>query len=132
MIKSMISAAFIAAILFGISTNAFGQKKSKEKLIKRSNWQMTADSILVLGGLTESTSGLFIMASGEEKLDTGSQLLAWGLVTAIVGTPVLTVGIINRLRANRMSFKNEPIHIPKFAENFPRSIPSISYSIPLN
>jgi len=131
MMKSIFSTVIIAAILFGISTNAFGQKKSKEDQMKRGNWQTTAGSILVLGGLTASTAGLF-MSFDQEGGETGHQLFIWGLVSAIVGTPVLTVGLINRHRANRMSLKYEPIHIPKYAGNLPRSVPSITYSIPLN
>jgi len=88
--------------------------------MKQSNWQTTTGSILVLGGLTASTAGM-IMVLGQGN--TGDQLLAWGAVTALVGTPILTIGLINRHRANRISFSNEPIPIQTHVGNMPRSVP---------
>lgn len=126
----MINTLLVICLFLGYTVTTFGQGKSKEDLLRKGKIQTTVGSVLVLGGMTASTAGLF-MAFDQEKGDTGSQLLVWGLFTAVVGTPVLVIGSINRHKANRMSFKNEPIYIPNYAGNHPRSVPSLAIKIPL-
>jgi archaellum biogenesis protein FlaJ (TadC family) len=129
--KSIASAVFIISLLLCITCNTYGQGKTKDDLLRKSKRQITTGSILVGGGAIASTAGLFMLLN-EKTFDAAPTFIITGLLTAVVGTPFYVVGQINRHKANRMSFKNEPIHIPKYAGNLPRSVPSITYSIPLN
>lgn len=129
--KSIASAVFIISLLLGITGNTYGQEKTKDDLLRKSNRQITTGTILVGGGAIVSTAGLFMFLN-EKTFNAAPTVMFTGLLIAIVGTPVWVVGQINRHKANRMSLKYEPIHIPKYAGNLPRSVPSITYSIPLN
>jgi archaellum biogenesis protein FlaJ (TadC family) len=129
--KSIASAVFIISFLLCITGNTYGQEKTKDDLLRKSKRQITTGSILVGGGAIASTAGIFMLLN-EKTFDAAPTFIITGLLIAVVGTPFYVVGQINRHKANRMSFKNEPIHIPKYAGNLPRSVPSITYSIPLN
>ena len=131
MTKSIMSAVFIVFLLLGTTANTFGQRNTKEELLIKGKRQTTIGSVVVAGGAVASATGL-LMLLNEKTFETGPPVMAVGLLTMAVGAPFWIIGGINQHRANRMSFRNEPIHIPKYAGNLPRSVPSISYSIPLN
>ncbi|WP_158859773.1 hypothetical protein [Lunatibacter salilacus] len=131
MTKSIMSAVFIVFLLLGSTANTFGQRKTKEELLIKGKRQTTIGSIVVAGGAVASATGLFMLLN-EKTFDAGPPVMLVGLLTMAAGAPFWIIGGINQHKANRMSFKNEPIHIPKYAGDLPRSVPSISYSIPLN
>lgn len=131
MTKAIMSAVFIVFLLLGTTANTFGQRNTKDELLFKGKRQTTIGSVLVVGGAVATTTGL-LMLLNEKTFDAGPPVMLAGLFTMVVGAPFWIIGGINQYKANRMSFRNEPIHIPKYAGNLPRSVPSISYSIPLN
>ena len=131
MTKAIMSAVFIVFLLLGTTANTFGQRNTKDELLFKGKRQTTIGSVLVVGGAVASATGLFMLLN-EKTFDAGPPVMLVGLLTMAVGAPFYIIGGINQHKANRMSFKNEPIHIPKYTGNLPRSVPSISYSIPLN
>jgi Na+/proline symporter len=131
MTKSIMSAAFIVFLLLGTTANTFGQRNTKEELLIKGKKQTTIGSVVVAVGAVATTTGLFMLLN-EKTFDAGPPIILAGLTTMVVGVPFWILGGINQYKANRMSFRNEPIHIPKYAGNLPRSVPSISYSITLN
>jgi len=131
MAKSIMSAVFIVFLLLGTTANTFGQRNTKEELLIKSKRQVTIGSVVVIGGALASATGLY-MLSNEKTFNSGPPVMLAGLFIIAVGAPIYIIGGFNQYKANRMSFRNEPIHIPKYAGNLPRSVPSISYSITLN
>jgi Na+/proline symporter len=131
MTKAIMSAVFIVFLLLGTTANTFGQRNTKEELLIKGKRQTTIGSVVVAGGAVESATGL-LMLLNEKTFDAGPPVMLAGLFPMVVGAPFWIIGGINQHKANRMSFRNEPIHIPKYAGNLPRSVPSISYSIPLH
>jgi hypothetical protein len=131
MTKSIMSAVFIVFLLLGTAANTFGQRNTKEELLIKGKRQTTIGSVLVGGGALASATGL-LMVFNEKTFDAGPPVMVAGIFTMVAGVPFWIIGGINQYKANRMSFKNEPIQFPKYAGNLTRSVPSISYSIPLN
>ncbi|MGY6742532.1 MAG: hypothetical protein ACXIUQ_07345 [Cecembia sp.] len=139
----IISAVLITAMLFGNLLAAHAQEMSKQDYLDKSKWQKTSAWIMLGGGVALIGIGAGIAMSEVEYLSWGTSnskdnstgigetLAIVGVVSALGSIPVFISSGKNAKKAAQMSFSNEPIYIPKYAGNIPRSVPSITYTISL-
>jgi uncharacterized membrane protein HdeD (DUF308 family) len=115
----------------GSYSQTLAQEMAKQDLKDKSRRQTRTGVILIVGGAGLVLGGAELMFE-EKTTDLGAAMFVIGGLVTLSGIPVLINSFFTRSKAKRMSFRNEPTHIPKYAGNLPRSVPSITYSIPLN
>jgi len=151
LIKAMktreIRAFLLTAFLIVINLSATAQEMSRQDYLDKSKRQKTTAFILLGGGVALSTLGFIIFPvetaicpvpiggvcpdPEETKLIASGILIYGGALAALGSIPLFISSNKNAKKAAQLSFKNEPTYIPKYAGNIPRSVPSITLTIPL-
>ena len=145
--KRKIWALILTAFLIVNTFSASAQEMSKQDYLDKSRTQKTTAFILLGGGIAIGLTGA-ILYGGKGMLsvadcialgpceeanygfETGMMIVG-GLAT-VASIPLFVSSSNNKKKAAELSFKHQPINIPKYARNIPRSVPSITFSIPLN
>jgi hypothetical protein len=139
----------LSAFLIGFSSQTFAQEMNKQDYLDKSRRQKTTGFILLGGGVTllvvgsiiymtngvelvGSCIGLNCSSSAANGVGSGVAMITIGGLAALGSIPFFISSSKNINKAVHLSFRNEPTNIPKYAGNIPRSVPSITYSIPLN
>jgi hypothetical protein len=137
----VIWAFLLTAFLTGSSLPTFAQEMSKQDYLDKSRRQKTTGLILMGGGSVLAIAGGVLFSENfctvgctpelEQGMNTGTVLMVVGGLTALGSIP-LFISSNNSKKAAQISIRNEPTNIPKYAGNIPKSVPSITYTIPLN
>jgi hypothetical protein len=137
----IIWAIFLTVFLMGSSSQTFAQEMSHQDYLDKSRKQKTTGLILMGGGSVLAIAGGVLFSENfctvgctpelEQGMNTGTVLMVVGGLTALGSIP-LFISSNNSKKAAQISIRNEPTNIPKYAGNIPKSVPSITYTIPLN
>jgi hypothetical protein len=132
----------ITALIIGNLPPATAQEMSKQDYLEKSRRQKTAGFIMLGGGVVMATSGIVLFSENfvlfgaseaeDRALGVGAAMFVVGGLAAIGSIPVFISSSMNAKRAAQLSFNHLPTNIPKYSGNIPRSIPSITFSVPLN
>lgn len=132
----------LSVFLMGSTLSSFAQEISKEDYLAKSKRQKTTGFILLGGGIALAAAGgilfsenfiLFGASDAEDNaVGIGGAMFIVGGLAALSSIPVFISSGSNAKKAAQLSFRNEPINIPKYAGNFPRAVPSVTFSIPLH
>lgn len=127
--------ALIAAFLVGSTLPVFAQSMSKQDYLDKSRMQKTTGFIMLGGGVAMATAGA-ILFNENFNLNGGGEaegiMMVAGTLVALGSIPMFISSGNNARKAAQMSFRNEPLHIPKYAGNLPRSVPSLTLKTPLD
>jgi hypothetical protein len=127
--------ALIAAFLVGSALPVFAQSMSKQDYLDKSRMQKNTGFIMLGGGVAMATAGA-ILFNKNFNLNGGGDaegiMMVAGTLVALGSIPMFISSGNNARKAAQMSFRNEPLHIPKYAGNLPRSVPSLTLKIPLD
>lgn len=136
----LVIALFISSISisFGQETDTLSQK---ENLLKESQRLHKKGAILlstgagaaVIGGvLFASNFCIFGCTTSQEALaGTGGLLFLAGVGTMIASIPAFSKSGKASKKAAELSFTNQPIYLPKYANEGPKPFPSLKLSISL-
>lgn len=142
----IIWALIFSALLTGLFPQTFAQEMSKQDYLDKSRNQKTAGFILLGGGVAMIAVGsalfvndvddtaiscLNLNCSSGNEMESGMVISAIGGLAILGSIPVFISSGKNARKAAQISFRNEPTYIPKYVGNIPRSIPSLSLTIPL-
>ncbi|WP_130274924.1 hypothetical protein [Cecembia calidifontis] len=140
--KRVIMAVWLSAFLLGSSLPLFAQSMSKQDYLDKSRRQKTTGFIMLGGGVAMVTAGSILFSEnfilfGASNADDnaaaiGAAMVVVGGLATIGSIPLFISAGNNKRKSSELSFKNLPSNIPKYSGNIPRSIPSVTYSIPLN
>lgn len=135
-------AVLLTAFLVGGALPVLSQTMSKQDYLDKSKRQKTTAFIMLGGGVAFATAGsimfsenftLFGASDAEDNAaGIGAAMVVVGGLAAVGSIPVFISSSNNAKKAASMGFKNEPTNIPKYAGNLPRSIPSLTFIIPLH
>ncbi|RZS95893.1 hypothetical protein BC751_1445 [Cecembia calidifontis] len=135
-------AVWLSAFLLGSSLPLFAQSMSKQDYLDKSRRQKTTGFIMLGGGVAMVTAGSILFSEnfilfGASNADDnaaaiGAAMVVVGGLATIGSIPLFISAGNNKRKSSELSFKNLPSNIPKYSGNIPRSIPSVTYSIPLN
>lgn len=134
-------AVLILAFLLGSSLPVLAQSMSKQDYLDKSRRQKTTGFIMLGGGVAMAAAGgllfseNFTIFGGSQAEDNtagaGGAMMVVGTLAALGSIPVFISSSSNARKAAQMGFRNVPLHIPKFAGNLPKAVPSLTISIPL-
>ena len=134
-------AVLILAFLLGSSLPVLAQSMSKQDYLDKSRRQKTTGFIMLGGGVAMAAAGgllfseNFTIFGGSQAEDNasgaGGAMMVVGTLAALGSIPVFISSGSNARKAAQMGFRNVPLHIPKFAGNLPKAVPSLTISIPL-
>lgn len=127
--------AMLLSVFFLVSSMpVFAQSMSKQDYLDKSRRQKTTGFIMLGGGVVMATAG-GILFNENFNLNGGGEaegiMMVAGTLVALGSIPMFISAGNNARKAAQMSFRNEPLHIPKYAGNLPRSVPSLTLKIPL-
>jgi hypothetical protein len=132
----------IIALLFFSTSISHGQETDtlsvKENLLKESQRQHKKAVILlsagaagaIIGGvLLESNFCIFGCSTGEDVLaGTGGLLFLAGAGCMIASIPAFSKASKNAKKAAELSFNTQPILLPRYSNNGPKSYPALKIS----
>lgn len=135
----------MVALLFGSISISPGQEietlAQKENLLKESNrlhkkgvilLSAGAGGAIIGGALFSSNFCIFGCSSREDALaGTGGLLFLAGVGTMIASIPAFSKSRKATKQAAELSFINQPIYLPKYANEGPKSFPSLRLTFPL-
>jgi hypothetical protein len=137
-----IFSVLITALLMGNLQQATAQEMGKQDYLEKSRKQKTAGFIMLGGGTLLATSGIILFSENfvlfgaseaeDRALGVGSAMFLVGGLAALGSIPLFISSSANATKAAQLSFHHLPANIPKYSGNIPRSIPSITFSIPFN
>lgn len=138
----VIMGVLLSVFLLGSSMQLFAQSMSKQDYLDKSRRQKTTGFIMLGGGVAMVTAGTILFSENfilfgasdaeENAAGIGAAMVVVGGLATLGSIPVLISSGNNARKAAQMSLRNEPIHIPKYVGNIPRTILSVNLSIPLN
>jgi len=120
----------LSIIMLLISFQGFSQEMSKQDYLDKSRRQKTTAFILLGSSAAMIGTGIYLYNFQDGYTDV-LVLYTAGFWTGIASIPLFISSNKNSKKAARMGLSNEPIYVPKYAVNLPRSVPSISLKIPL-
>ncbi len=129
-------------VIIGNTMQVSAQVMSKQDYIEKSQKQKKTGVKLLVGGVIVGTAGAIIFnenfkiynstKANDNGTIVGGAMFAVGALAALGSIPYFISSSSNARNAAQISIRNEPFHGTKYAGNFPRSIPSLTYTIPLN
>lgn len=140
--KSILMTAFLISVLsIRLLSPSFSQKMSKQDYFELSRKQKTAGWILLSGGATLAVVGSAVMYENfcvfscsdaiESSFNAGAAMAIIGSLSMVASVPIFVSSRNNGKKAAYLSFRNQPLDIPRYTNQPPKSYPVISLSIPL-
>ena len=128
--KRKIWALILTAFLIVNTFSASAQEMSKQDYLDKSRTQKTTAFILLGSSAAMIGTGIYLYNFQDGYIDV-LVLYSVGFWTWVASIPFFVSSSKNAKKAAQLGFRNEPIHMPKYASNLSRSVPSITLKIPL-
>lgn len=130
----LITTMIITTLFLCITKKTFAQELTKEEYLIKNHNQKKAGFIMLGGGAVLMGSGALLVTNppSESLWITGGFLFSIGFWTMVGSIPLFISSGINAKRAAELSLRNKPIIIPNYSGNLPRTVPSLTFSVPLN
>lgn len=139
--KKLFIAAFVAATFIRAAYPSFAQQMTKQDYLEKSKQQKTTAWILLGGGAAVTTAGFIIFSenfcplgcskSENNSANAGGIMILAGGVSMLASFPVFISSGNNARKAAELSFKYQPMNMPRYTGAIPRAYPSLTLTIPI-
>ncbi|NVK49994.1 MAG: hypothetical protein HWE09_09515 [Cyclobacteriaceae bacterium] len=132
--KKLFIAAFVVATLIRAAYPSFAQQMTKQDYLEKSKRQETTGFVLLGAGAVLFGASLVIGNSDSASwgdIETGVYLFVAGGGSMLASIPFFISSGSNARKAAELSFKYQPMNMPRYTGAIPRAYPSLTLTIPI-